>query len=157
MLSGASTTTLCRQWWRYRLHGLRGVAGFARRRGDHRDDSFSDETHRLDGERMPFRRCRARSVAAFEVGRIGKGPNAGADEIATGENALDSGHRDGGADVDARNPRVGMRRAYEADVELARCGQVVDEPPLAAQQRIILDALHRIAASEAARLPCSHR
>ncbi len=52
--------------------------------------------------------------------------------------------------------RVRMRRAHEARVELARCRQVVDEPPLAAQQRIILDPLHRIAAAEAAGLLCTH-
>ncbi len=138
------------------LHGVRGVAGFERRRGDHRDDGLADKAHGVDRKRMPRRRRRARAIAALEVGRMGNRLDAGVHEIVSGENARDSWHRGRRADVDMRDARVRMGRAHEARVELAGGRQVVGEPPLAAQQRIILDALHRIAAAEAAGLPCSH-
>ncbi len=73
-------------------------------------------------------------------------------QIVGGEHRMDARHRHGGADVDAADHGVSMRRAHEAGMQQAGQFQVVDEAAAAGEQRRVLQPLHA-----RAEMLCAHR
>ena len=125
-----------RQW--LVLHGdqLRGVA---RRIGvfpDHRGHRHAHRVHAPGGDDRMGRHLHIRHDAVHRHRPEMR-------DLGAVHDRHDPGRPAGGLHVEARDPRVGVRRADEDDVETVRGREVVHVAPGPCQQTRVLAALHR--------------
>jgi hypothetical protein len=120
------------------LEQLGGVGRLGPRAGDDGRHRLADEEHPLARQQLGRRRSLVRhhlvDRQAGPTGRVGRGQHP--------HHARRPGS---GRGVDRLDPGVCVRTPHEDQVERAGRGAVFDEPPLAAQQRAILDATDRLA------------
>ena len=125
------------------LDELGRVLGEVAVAGDDDGDRLADVAHGVD-------RGGVLRHAGLDPGR--EGPRERGD-VRPGEHADDAGRRERRRGVDL-DPRVGELRAHDRGVERAGDGgEIVEEPALAAQQRVVLDPQH--AAADPGRRPRS--
>ena len=122
-----------------------GILGLGQRLGDHHRHRIADIPHAVGHQRRPLRREHRAAVGplARHVG-LGHAEPVRLDVVA----GIDGHHarcRFRRVDIDRPDLRVGMRRADEDGVGLARQVHVVDEAPLPAQQARILEPQDRLA------------
>lgn len=109
---------------------------------------FPGIAHDLMGE-QPTRRHRHRlAVGALEDAQSRDGADVVLDEIGTGIDGRDAGHRRGGADVDRDDLRMRVRRAQHVQPQRAVLRLVVDELPLPGEQPQVFQTLDGLARSE---------
>ena len=100
--------------------------------GDDGDDDVADEAHLVLRER----RTGTGGLHVHEEVVVG------CVEVGAGVHANDARHVTRGAEIDRLDPRVSDRRPHEHHLEHPCDLQVVDEGPLATQQRRVFDATH---------------
>ena len=94
----------------------------------------------------PREQRRAVGALALDLHLRGAEPVGG--EVGLGEDAEHARHRLGSGEIDARDPRMRVRRAQQHRIGLAREVDIVDEPPAALQQPRVLEAAHRLTDAE---------
>ena len=89
--------------------------------------------------------CRQRrAVAALQRQAAGEGVVVGGGEVRAGPDAEHARHRLGGGRVDALDDAVGMAGAHDPAIGLAGQGEIVGVLALAAHQRVVFLAAHRL-------------
>ncbi len=126
-----------------------GILGKIPRVGDYHGDRLADIT----GFVARQRRLRARrGDGGIRREHRDRHPAHRLGQIVGGEHRMDARHRHGGADVDAADHCMSMRRAHEAGMQQAGQFQIVDEAAAAGEQRRVLQPLH-----PRAEMFCAHR
>ena len=116
-------------------HQLGRVDGLGARLGDDHGDGVADEAHLVDGQRRPV----ARGVQREEGARPRQL------ELARREHVDHAVSLAGVVEVDALDPGVRKRRADESERQGAHDVDVVDEGPLALDERGVLDTADVVA------------
>ena len=113
--------------------------GFARI-AHHHGDAFTDMQDAIGSEHRPERANELRAVAAAQFRMPAHVADVGGFHILAGQHRDNAGRGARTRGVDRANARAGMRRAHEHRVGLVRLRGIVDESPLAGDQRAVLDA-----------------
>ena len=127
------------------LDGFRGIARLRQRFGHHEGDGIADEAHLVGRQRMAVGLQQRRAVAALQRQAAGEGIVAGGRHVGAGPHAEHARHRLGGCGVDAPDDAVGVAGADDPGIGLAGQAEIVGVFALAAHQRVVLLAPHRLA------------
>ena len=125
-----------------------GVDGTLAAIGDDQRDRIADMPRAPTRQGRTRRREGGRAVPPLARTVGGQVPHAVGDELGRREHAVHAWHCTGGACVDGDDAGVGVRRAYEHRVELARQGHVVRVPATALDQPRVLHTPDRLADGE---------
>jgi hypothetical protein len=126
----------------------RGVDGFRVRFRDDERDRIADVPHTLAHEQRARRPGRRRAVTALARAIRRQIAEAVGGDIGARQDRQHTRRCDRRARVDRRNARMGMRRAHEHGVHLARQVNVVGIAAEPAQEPPILHAAHGLADGE---------
>ena len=102
--------------------GLAGIACLRQRLGHHERDGIADIAHLVGHQRGAVGLQQRRAVPVFQRQAAGEGAVVGGGEIGSGPDPEHAGHGLGGRGVDAADDAVGMGRAHDPGIGLARAG-----------------------------------
>ena len=124
--------------------GLRRIARLCRRFRDHEGDGIADKAHFVGRQRRTVGLQQRRAVPALQGQATGERVVTGGFEILAGPDAEHTRHRLGGGGVDPPDDPVGMAGAHHPAIGLAGQGEIVGVSALAAHQRVVFLAAHRL-------------
>ena len=129
-------------------NGFRRIPRLVDGLGDHECDRIADEPHLAHREDRFVGLQQRRAVAAFQRHTADKVAIAGGDHVFADPDTKHAGHLFRGGCVDRPDRAVSVRAAHHHAVNLSRQIDVVGIAALAANQRVVLLAHHRLAHAE---------
>ena len=121
-----------------------GIARLRQCFRDHEGHGIADEAHLVGRKRKAVGLQQRRAVAALQRQAAGEGVVAGGFEVLAGPDTEHARHRLGGGRVDTPDDPVGMAGPHHEAVGLTRQREIVGIFALAADQRVVLLAAHRL-------------
>ena len=115
------------------------------RRGDDDGDRFTDVAHLVDCQGVVRWLGHRLAIAITDLPAARDAADAGALQIGAAVGGDHTGQLQGGAEVDAADGGMRVRRTDESRMQLARKAQVVDVAPRSEQETRVLLATHRLA------------
>ncbi len=114
-----------------------------RRLGQHHRHRLADMAHPPAGQRPARGLCHLRAVGETQPPQAAHRPDIVRRHVGAREHRRHAGQRPRRRRAAALDPRMGMRRAHEHGVQRARQREIGNEPPLTAQQPVVLLAQQR--------------